>query len=716
MYRNNNIFLLRGLIAIDKTKKLVVLSADYKVAEDLSMYLRKIFKDTVSIYSFCLKDNLEPMNNYDVVLTSHKVLNEKAKLLFPNSTIVEGEKTLNGYNLEKILQLPKGKKVLVLNTPKTISEEVIESLIDIGINHIEYIPFDPYVDHMEEAYLDIDTAISPGLNHLAPMNIMNIIDIGCRIINISTFFKLLKALDLDYNYLNIYNEQYFNLLMQTATKLAKSLDKSEQLLEKQKIIINQVDDGIILVDKNGIIDNTNYGIEKIFDLKKNLIGIPISEFLSKIGLTSNIINNRIENVIINYKDKKIVCNEVDIGHDDIAGYYVFKEVDKVVELEIEIRRKLYKKGYLAKYNFNDIICNNPRMNQAKEKALDFAKTNLSILLVGESGTGKELFAQAIHNNSLKKNGPFIAINFAALPENLVESELFGYEKGSFTGANKSGKPGLFEQAHGGTMFLDEIGDASLNIQAKLLRVLQEKEIMRIGGENIIPIDVRIISATNKDLVNEVHNGKFRRDLYYRLNTLPIEIPALRNRKEDIFLLLNKYLNKEYNITKEFSKEVNKFLYNYNWPGNVRELQNIADYVYYSSRGREKIELNDLPTYIFKLTENRNQFINNVNNDNNDNNVDTVDTVESNIDMEILKDKNYIMIVLGGFINLGYEGIGRNKLLNLINENEHRITEYKLIKVLKKLNDLGFIIIGNTKQGSSITQKGIEYYKTFENLC
>lgn len=689
------------MITIDKAKNLAVLSADYKVVGDLSKNLSCIFKDSINVYPFCLKDNLKPMNNYDVVLTSHKILNEKAKSLFPNSIIVEGGKTLNSYNLEKILRLPKGKKVLVLNTPKTISEEVIENLIELGINHIEYIPFDPYVEHMEEAYSDIDTAISPGLNHLAPMNIKNIINIGPRIIDIFTFFNLLKALHLNYSYLNVYNKQYSKLLIQTATKLAKSLDVSEQLREKQEIIVNQVDDGIVLADKTGIIDNINHGVEKIFNCKKeNLIALPITNFLNQIGLASDNTTNKIDNVIINYKDRNIMCNKVNIGHDDITECYIFKEVSKVVELEEKIRRQLFKKGYLAKYNFDDILGNDIKMNQIKEMASNFAKTNLEILLIGESGTGKELFAQAIHLNSLNKNGPFIAINFAALPENLVESELFGYEKGAFTGANKSGKIGLFEQAHGGTMFLDEICDANLNIQAKLLRVLQEREIMRVGGDQIIPIKIRIIAATNKDLIKEVHKGNFREDLYFRLNTLPIEIPALRYRKEDIPLLFEMFFEKKYNTKIKYSEEVKQLLYNYDWPGNVRELKNITDYIFYSAQNKKKIELNDLPSYILKV--------------NKDNQINkNAEIIQSNLDlnMEILNNKDYAKIILEAFINLGYEGIGRKKLLNKININGAEITEYKLKKLLKKLNKLDLIIIGNTKQGSSITQRGIDFYQS-----
>ena len=210
-------------------------------------------------------------------------------------------------------------------------------------------------------------------------------------------------------------------------------------------------------------------------------------------------------------------------------------------MENIVRTNLMKRGHTSKYDFSNIIGKSKKITETKEIARKLARSNSTLLLIGESGTGKELFAHAIHKASNKQHGPFVAVNFAALPENLLESELFGYEEGAFTGARKGGHAGLFEQAHKGTIFLDEIGDASMKIQARLLRVLQEKEVLRIGGTKIIPIDVRIIAATNKNLEDLVSAGKFREDLFYRLKVLPIRIPPLRERKEDIPLLIEKML-------------------------------------------------------------------------------------------------------------------------------------------------------------------------------
>lgn len=231
----------------------------------------------------------------------------------------------------------------------------------------------------------------------------------------------------------------------------------------------------------------------------------------------------------------------------------------------------------AKYTFEDIIGKHGGMITATEKAKVAAVTPATVILRGESGTGKELFAHAIHNASNRKNSQFVRVNCAAISATILESELFGYEEGAFTGARKGGRIGLFEQAHGGTIFLDEIGEINMNTQAKLLRVLQEKEVMRVGSNEPIPVDVRIISATNKDLENAVSAGRFRKDLYYRLNVVPIKIPPLREHKRDIQALVEFLINKhnqEYGRSvQEVSPRAIEIIKDYNWPGNIRELEN-----------------------------------------------------------------------------------------------------------------------------------------------
>ncbi|PFN99379.1 sigma-54-dependent Fis family transcriptional regulator [Bacillus sp. AFS076308] len=278
------------------------------------------------------------------------------------------------------------------------------------------------------------------------------------------------------------------------------------------------------------------------------------------------------------------------------------KIQHLVE-ELKYYKTKVEKELKSKYYFQDLIGSSQPFLAAKNLAERISASNSSVLLIGESGTGKELFAHAVHNHSLRSSLPFVAINCASIPEHLLESELFGYDDGAFTGAKKGGKKGQFEMANNGTLFLDEIGDMPLSMQSKLLRVLQEKEVQRVGGQKSIPVDVRIIAATHRDLEKMVDEGKFRRDLYYRLNVIKIEIPSLNKRKEDIKLismgLLKKLERKFFRTGIEISKEVEQRLMEHSWPGNIRELENVLERAINVLDG-QTIEVFHLPLYLREL--------------------------------------------------------------------------------------------------------------------
>ncbi|MEW6616473.1 MAG: sigma-54 dependent transcriptional regulator [Thermodesulfobacteriota bacterium] len=276
------------------------------------------------------------------------------------------------------------------------------------------------------------------------------------------------------------------------------------------------------------------------------------------------------------------------------------KVNKVLRYrQLEEENLLNRERLGIRFDFSSIIGNSPKMKELFETLSMVSPTNATVLLLGESGTGKEIVANAIHQNSPKKENPYIKVNCAALPETLLESELFGHEKGAFTGAIYK-KKGRFELADGGTIFLDEIGEMSIPTQAKILRVLQEREFEAVGGTRTIQVNVRIITATNKDLEEEVKKRKFREDLYYRLNVVPITIPPLRERKEDIPILAEHFLciynEKNKRSIRGFEPRVIDVLIRYTWPGNVRELENIVERMVIMCRG-EIISLNDLPSAI-----------------------------------------------------------------------------------------------------------------------
>ena len=271
---------------------------------------------------------------------------------------------------------------------------------------------------------------------------------------------------------------------------------------------------------------------------------------------------------------------ITVDKENLGVLVTLRNVDAIRETEQKIRKELSKKGLVAHYRFGNILCENRVMKTLIANACKYSQVDSSVLIIGETGTGKELFAQSIHNASRRSSHPFVAVNCAALPEQLLESELFGYTEGSFSGAAKGGRIGLFELAHKGTIFLDEIGEMPLSLQAKILRVLQEREIRKIGGDTVIPIDVRIISATNLDIKDRVRNAQFRQDLYYRIDLLDIKIPPLRERPEDIELLfrhfVTRYAVESGKPVPKIDPEVIPILKNYAWLGNIRELRNFSE--------------------------------------------------------------------------------------------------------------------------------------------
>ncbi|OPL09475.1 MAG: hypothetical protein AVO33_06680 [delta proteobacterium ML8_F1] len=306
-------------------------------------------------------------------------------------------------------------------------------------------------------------------------------------------------------------------------------------------ILNFSHEGIIGTDAEGNVTVFNPAAEKIFGISAvEIIGKRADKYIPTTGLLRVIESGKEEiGEIQRLERATIVTSRIPIRvRGELKGVVAtFEDITKIQDYELKIRSELHKKGLVAKYTFSDYVGQNPSGMKMLEKARIFARSDSTVLITGESGTGKEILAQAIHNDSNRKKLPFVAVNCSAIPENLLESELFGYAEGAFSGAKKGGKMGMFELAHLGTIFLDEIGSIPLNLQSRLLRVLQEREVWRVGSNHVVTIDVRVIAATNEDLYDRVIEGRFRKDLYYRLNVLRLNTIPLRFRKDDIPLFL-----------------------------------------------------------------------------------------------------------------------------------------------------------------------------------
>ncbi|WP_296970732.1 sigma 54-interacting transcriptional regulator [Tepidanaerobacter sp. EBM-38] len=379
-------------------------------------------------------------------------------------------------------------------------------------------------------------------------------------------------------------KESISMALREAQELVAVRRREKAKAEQFKAILDFTYEGIIATDAEGKISLVNPAAEKILGKSKtSLLNQPAGNVLPSLALKrvqeqgKPLLGelHRVGNSMVVHNLVPVITNNETTG-----TVITFQDAGHLQAVENKVRRELYLKGHVAQHTFEDIITCSPIMKKVINQAKQFAQAEAAVVVTGETGTGKEMLVQSIHNASLRKDGPFVAVNCAAVPENLLESELFGYEEGAFTGARRGGKKGLFELAHNGTIFLDEIGELPLKLQARLLRVLQEKAIIRVGGDRVIPVNVRIIAATHRNLEEDVEKGTFRQDLYYRLNVLRLLLPPLRERKDDIPLLIDRLLEKICSKTNKarpiITDEVLQIFNAYHWPGNVRELENMLE--------------------------------------------------------------------------------------------------------------------------------------------
>lgn len=368
--------------------------------------------------------------------------------------------------------------------------------------------------------------------------------------------------------------------LRQADEVARLRREEKRKRYRLKAIVDSVYDGIIAVDASENIEIINPAAERMLGVEGiDVVGKRASDVIPNSRLTEVLKNGSSEiGEFQDVGDLRIVTNRVPVkvGTEVLGAVSTFQDISRVVKVEHRLRREMTKTQFKAKYQLEDIIGQSPAINETKLLAKSFAHSDLTVLIYGPSGSGKEMFAQGIHNAGSRKHCPFVAINCAALPPSLLESELFGHDEGAFTGAKRKGKLGLFELAHDGTVFLDEIEALPIELQGRLLRVLQEREVLRVGGETIIPVNIRVIAATNKEPYQLVAENKMRDDLYYRLNVLYLELPRLSDRAEDIPLLCKHFLSEGgFSQVNPLLNEMMPLLTQYSWPGNVRELQNFC---------------------------------------------------------------------------------------------------------------------------------------------
>lgn len=491
-------------------KKIIIISEGINTGTRLINQLQTLLGRFVTIENILLSE----MNSMDIsanliLFTTEHVKNRSIRYLDPTIKFLVAQRVINHKNIKEIINIKKGEHVLLVNDDYSTAKEAIDQLMELGLDHIKYYPYYPGCI----SYPELETIITPGEPQLIPYTPKSLIDINTRILDIKSIHDIEHILELeqtiDYSLVTNYIRDIVEIT-RSIDESRKSTEESEKMLE---MILDSIDYGIGFIDNNGKIIRINSKCEYILGKKKkDILNKNIRYFLEyKDNKTFEEINK-----IVEIDNKRVFIETRKVIFASKIGYIVYlKDKGKVDKSRFENERKYKDIINLKLHNFDDYLTINKEALDMIDRAKKFSKTESTILIEGENGTGKEILAQAIHMNSYRRNNIFIPINMTTISSNLLESELFGYEEGTFTGALKGGKSGLFEIADGGTIFIDEIGDIPLDVQSKLLRVLEEKRIRKVGGIEEVSIDVRVIAATNKNLLELVEKGTFRIDLFFR---------------------------------------------------------------------------------------------------------------------------------------------------------------------------------------------------------
>lgn len=668
--------------------QLTLLTGTKETKATLHEQLEDILGEFIHIKSYAVDEYVpEQVSDDLIIFSSYLIEKEAAPFIAAGSPCKTAIRTINYQHIERLLELEEGTSVLCVNDTFEMAEETIDTLKKMRMNHLS---FTPYYPGQKNTY-EISTAITPGEGTLAPPSVGKIIDIGVRLIDITTLIEILDHFHLKEKLGGMISNRYTGKIIELSKKLSEMNKQTELLNQHLQQVVDGVNDGVMAIDSDQKVTVFNPFIEKYSGLShKHAMGKPVQLLFKDPKLLEFMTTPQEEGMYFSLNDYNLMIYRVQWEESDNV-IFIFKNSDETITMEKAARKQLLKTGYIAKYTFKDIIGNSPAIQKAKTIGYKLAKTPLPVLIHGESGTGKELFAHAIHHESDRLYEPFLAVNFSALPEDLLESELFGYEEGAFTGAKKGGKKGLFEQADGGTIFLDEIGDISLKLQARLLRVIQEMEIRKIGGSKTIPINVRIIAATNKDLLELIDQGEFREDLYHRLKVLYVSVPPLRERKTDIPSLVEQFLLENHTPNKALGKGLIGELMSYDWFGNIRELKNTISYLLTVSEG-DTITINDLPGEDFfqrPTKKNTKQ--------------ETTSLVDAQMNKKVLR------IVLS--LNESMINASRKKIFEKLSQDESiSLSEQQIRRVLAELKERGFVTIKRGRAGTQITEAGANYIR------
>jgi len=667
--------------------KIVLITGSINTQKTLYQQLKEFIPDSYSIEAYSSEVGIPKFKCDLLIISSLSMKDEldELNIKYECNDMVICERSVSLDYVDLIADIPVNEEVLLVNDEPETTDSSMKNLIDIGLNHIKYYPYYPGIT----IYKKLKIAITPGEPEIVPDCVTKIINMGPRMIDINSLYNIMDKLNLAHRDTTFITKKYMEKIIKVSKHISIINTNVNTLNGYLNNIVDSLVNGILVIDEDGYIKYANEEMIKIFSIDKNIINKNIKSIIDKEMFPYFLSSDVFENKMLCLFGINLITTKFKVPNSD--NIVITTNRDNEGKAKNNFSQDLLLKGHYAKYNFENIIGASSLLNETKKVALKLSKSELTVLIEGESGTGKELFASAIHNNSKRKFGPFLAVNFSALPDELIESELFGYEEGAFTGAKKGGKIGLFELADGGTIFLDEIGDVSPKLQTKLLRVLQEKEVMPLGGNAIKKVDVRIIAATNKNLRTMVLEKTFRADLYYRLKIGYINLPPLRVRLSDIDMLVDYFVKNENIVDIKISRYVLDEFKKYKWLGNVRELESTIKYML-AVRTRDDLTLNDLPGRKFFEED----MLSIVEEPSAINETDYLNNEMCNIlkSIKTLQNNNFIA--------------GRAKITEKLNEIGCDITQSQTRSRLNVLEKKGYVIKKRGKQGTALTEKGINY--------
>ncbi len=702
-------------------KRVAVIAMEKEYArylrDNLALYLSNYAE--ICYYTVEEVEKMTWISEEFVVVSAFTIFQRVKSRIKESSELIVIRITLNKEKVEPLKRLPKGTRALLVNIDERTCMQVITSLYAAGFRNVELLPYWGKNNYDKTVKL----AITPDEEWLVPKEMEQVINIGERIIDLNCIYDIADKLGAETIFGSREAFEAKNTMYFGNANIERILGLNKSLSGRIEALLHLMDQGIIITDVLGKVCLHNDKAQTFLKRRsERLMGFDMLDILPELKyLARKISKEKKDKELLEINGENLVVSLSGIVQDGehLGNIMILEDFEKIEEQQHGLRTKLSGVEHEARYHFEDIKGESEELKKAIATAKRMASSDSSVLITGESGVGKEVFAQSIHNESARALYNFVAVNCAAIPENLLESEMFGYAEGSFTGARKGGKIGYFELAHKGTIFLDEIGEMPLLLQAKLLRVIEERKVLKIGSNKVINIDVRIIAASNKDLMQMVSKGSFREDLYYRINVLPLHVPSLRERSDDIVHLLEWFLLRiDCHLT--FTEAARTRMKQHSWKGNIRELRNVAEYL--SNLNKAEIDLVDLPPSLYRTVKKEEEGKNTIETGRGDSGTrceDAAHSMQFNHRFLLREGKRvelfrFILLALSESYQ-SRKRLGREGLLKKATNENQMFTEAEIRTALRKLDDFGFISTGVGRSGSIITESGFSLLKDISGL-